>query len=123
MVAIVGRRRVGKTYLVRQVYAGRIDFELTGLQHGNKETQLQNFIFTMGKYFPDYQMKEKPDSWLKAFHFLTQALESLNKSGKIVVFLDELPWLGTKRSGFTTGLGYFSLWPRRKNIANPGISS
>lgn len=117
MVALVGRRRVGKTYLVRQIYADRIDFELTGLQHGNKETQLQNFIFTMGKHFPDYQMKDKPDSWLEAFHFLTQALESLKKQEKLVVFLDELPWLGTKRSGFITGLGYFwNSWASKQNI-------
>ena len=45
MMALVGRRRVGKTYLVRQVFAGRIDFELTGLQDDNKEAQIQNFIF------------------------------------------------------------------------------
>lgn len=117
MVALVGRRRVGKTYLVRQVYSDRIDFELTGLQHGNKETQLQNFVFTMGKHFPGYRMEGTPDSWLKAFHFLTQALESLNKREKLVVFLDELPWLGTKRSGFITGLGYFwNSWASKQNI-------
>lgn len=69
MVTLAGRRRVGKTYLVRQVYSGRIDYELTGLQHGDKETQLQNFVFSLGKYFPGCRLKKKPDSWLEAFHF------------------------------------------------------
>lgn len=117
MVALAGRRRVGKTYLVRQVYSGRIDYELTGLQHGDKETQLQNFVFSLGKYFPGYRLKKKPDSWLEAFHFLAEALELLNKRQKLVVFLDELPWLGTKRSGFITGLGYFwNSWASKQNI-------
>ena len=117
MVALVGRRRVGKTYLIRQVYGERIDFELTGLQHGNKETQIQNFIFTMGKYFPNFQIPKKPDSWLEAFNMLTQALETVKKNEKLVVFLDELPWLGTQRSGFITGLGYFwNSWASKNNI-------
>ena len=47
MPALVGRRRVGKTYLVRQIYAGRINFELSGLQNGGKADQVQNYIFSM----------------------------------------------------------------------------
>jgi uncharacterized protein len=117
MLALVGRRRVGKTFLVRQVYAGRINFELTGLQHGAKEDQLQNFAFSMEKYFPDYAMPHRPKSWLEAFHFLTLALESLREQKKMVVFLDELPWLGTKRSGFIAGLSYFwNSWASQQNI-------
>ncbi|MBL7797314.1 MAG: ATP-binding protein [Saprospiraceae bacterium] len=117
MVALVGRRRVGKTYLVRQVYGDRIDFELTGVQHGNMNTQLQNFGFSMGKYFPDFRLKDKPTSWLEAFHWLGQALEMLGKREKFVVFLDELPWLGSRRSGFVAGLGYFwNSWASRQNI-------
>ena len=117
MVALVGRRRVGKTYLVRQVFAGRIDFELTGLQKDDKEEQLLNFVFSMGKYFPNFQLHSKPTSWLEAFHMLTQALESLNKTEKMVVFIDELPWLDTNRSSFITGLGWFwNTWASQKFI-------
>lgn len=117
MLAVVGRRRVGKTYLVRQVYHERIDFELTGLQHANKQEQLQNFVFTLGKYFPHFELPDFPKSWLEAFHFLGLALESLNKSEKLIVFLDELPWLGTKKSGFITGLGYFwNTWASKQHI-------
>ena len=43
MVAVIGRRRVGKTFLVRSVYAGKIDFEITGVQDGNLQAQLQHF--------------------------------------------------------------------------------
>jgi len=117
MVALVGRRRVGKTYLVREVYRKKINFELTGLQYSNKKEQLQNLVFTLGKYFPNFQLPNFPKTWLEAFHFLGQALESLDKKEKLVVFLDELPWLGTKKSGFITGLGYFwNSWASKQNI-------
>jgi uncharacterized protein len=117
MIAVIGRRRVGKTYLVRQVFAGRIDFELTGLQNGTKNEQLQNFVFSLTKYFPDYPLKSKPTSWLEAFHFLTLALESLKKQEKLVVFIDELPWLDTSRAGFLTGLGYFwNTWASQNHV-------
>lgn len=117
MVALVGRRRVGKTFLVKEVYGDRIDFEMTGLQKANRKEQLLNFAICMGKHFPDYAFPHKPTSWLEAFHFLTQALETLGKKEKMVVFLDELPWLGTSRSGFLLGLGFFwNTWAANQNV-------
>ncbi len=117
MIALVGRRRVGKTYLVSQMYSQLMDFEITGLQYGNKREQLENFSLRIGKYFPDYQLNGIPKSWLKAFNHLTLALESLNKKTKMVVFLDELPWLATRKSGFLTGLSYFwNSWAAKQNI-------
>jgi len=117
MIALVGRRRVGKTYLVSQMYEGHIDFEITGLQYGNKREQLENFALRMGRHFPDYELQGIPKSWLKAFDHLTQALEGLEKSAKMVVFLDELPWLATHKSGFLTGLSYFwNSWAVKQNV-------
>jgi len=117
MVALIGRRRVGKTYLVRQVYKEEIIFELTGLQYGSKPEQLQNFTLSLSRYFPDYPIEKVPTSWLEGFHLLTQAITSVNKKEKAVIFLDELPWLGTKRSGFIKGLGYFwNSWASKENI-------
>jgi hypothetical protein len=107
LVALIGRRRVGKTYLVKQVYAEKIDFELTGLQNSSLSGQIQNFVLRLGKQFPNFDIKHKPNSWLEAFHLLGEALESLKKQEKMVVFLDEVPWIDSKRSGFVTGLGYF----------------
>lgn len=117
MVALVGRRRVGKTYLVREVYKGRINFELTGIQHAKKVSQLQNFVLTLEKYFPAFVLKEQPTTWLKAFHELTRALETIPNDQKQVVFLDELPWLGSPKSGFIEGLSYFwNSWASKQNI-------
>lgn len=117
LVAVVGRRRVGKTFLVKHTYASHFDFELTGLQHASKSDQLQNFLFAIKNFFPDFHIEAKPKSWLEAFYMLSKALEEQNKQEKMVVFLDELPWLGTKKSGFITGLGWFwNSWAINQNI-------
>ena len=117
MVTLIGRRRVGKTYLIRQVYKDKIVFELTGLQYGTKAEQLQNFSLSLSRYFPDYPQQKVPNNWLEAFHVLTQAIISLKRKEKVVIFLDELPWLGTKRSGFIKGLGYFwNSWASNENV-------
>lgn len=117
LVALVGRRRVGKTFLIKQTYGAYLDFEVTGLQHAKKSEQIQNFLFAFRSFFPDESIESKPQSWLDAFHLLALALERKTKQGKVVVFLDELPWLGTKRSGFITGLGWFwNSWAVNQNI-------
>ena len=55
-VALVGRRRVGKTFLIKETYGSFLDFELTGLQHAKKPEQLQNFIFALKNQFPDFHI-------------------------------------------------------------------
>lgn len=116
-VAVIGRRRVGKTFLIKQCYHQNIDFELTGLQHASKTEQLQNFTFAIRTYFPDKEVPNRPKTWLEAFFLLAQVLGEKQKQEKMVVFLDELPWLSTKRSGFITGLGWFwNSWAYMKNI-------
>ena len=117
MIALIGRRRVGKTYLIGQVYANCIDFELTGRQYGTMDVQITNFVVNLRLSFPNFLVKDKPTSWLEAFSLLGQALESLKKEEKMVVFFDELPWLGSKRSGFIEELGYFwNTWALKQNI-------
>lgn len=116
-IAVIGRRRVGKTFMIKQTYQDQIDFELTGLQNANKSDQIQNFVFALLNFFPDYELDKKPTSWLEAFHILSKVLEQKNKKEKMVVFLDELPWLSSKRSGFITGLGWFwNTWANNQNI-------
>ncbi|MEM9836155.1 MAG: ATP-binding protein [Bacteroidota bacterium] len=107
LVALYGRRRVGKTFLVRQVYAERIVFEVAGLLGGNKREQLRNFTYTLRQYFPDYTIKGEPKDWLAAFHELSQALDTFTPARKKVLFFDELPWLASARSGFLRAFGGF----------------
>ena len=79
LLAVIGRRRVGKTFLIREVYKDNRVFEMTGLKDAGIKKQLLNFTFQMSKYFADDEMYKQPKSWLEAFHLLTKELEALNK--------------------------------------------
>ncbi|MFK7981556.1 MAG: ATP-binding protein [Saprospiraceae bacterium] len=117
MVAVIGRRRVGKTYLIESVYQKQIVFQITGLQNATKTNQLENFIIQLNKVVKSKLPLERPKSWLRAFAMLTVYLEEQIEAEKKVVFLDELPWLSTHKSGFLAGLSYFwNSWAVKKNI-------
>lgn len=118
MVAIIGRRRVGKTFLVRSVYAEKIKFEITGLQNATTRSQISNFYLHLKQAFGTSVTNEKPKDWLEAFFQLTEYLDkTLIPDEKTVVFLDELPWLATHKSGFLDGLSFFwNSWAVKKNV-------
>jgi len=117
MVAIIGRRRVGKTFLVRTAYAKQLVFEITGLQNATKAEQLQNFALRLNNYAKPIIPIQPTSNWLDAFQMLINFLETKIGKEKIVVFLDELPWLATKKSGFLKALGFFwNSWASQKNI-------
>ena len=117
MVSIIGRRRVGKTYLVKHVYDGRIDFEASGVQNAPLSEQLQNFSLRLNETFFEGAAVLKPANWLDAFHQLGAALDRKKKPGRMVVFLDELPWFDSHKSGFLRGLSYFwNSWAVNRDI-------
>ena len=117
MVAVIGRRRVGKTFLVRTIYADRIVFEITGLQDASRKQQLENFVLQLAEASGAALPIRPPASWLEAFALLITYLKTLNLQEKPVVFLDELPWLATHKSGFLHGLSYFwNSWAVKQHI-------
>jgi AAA+ ATPase superfamily predicted ATPase len=117
LVSIIGRRRVGKTFLVQTVYKDYIAFEMTGIQYAPRKEQLQNFAIQLSKYSKSPLPISPPDSWLSAFYLLSEFLETKQTKQKTVVFLDELPWMATRKSGFLRGLSWFwNSWAIHKNI-------
>ncbi len=117
MVAVIGRRRVGKTYLIQNVYAQNMAFQISGIQDGTLKEQLKNFTYLLKLRFGTVASLEKPTSWLDAFQQLITCLESMTSTEKQVVFFDELPWLATRRSDFLKGLSFFwNSWASQKNI-------
>ncbi|WP_028296673.1 AAA family ATPase [Olivibacter sitiensis] len=107
LIALYGRRRIGKTFLVRAFYKDHLCFELSGSQHANMETQLFNFAHVLGKFMDIGIVPQTPTSWPAAFIMLGNYIERLPGTGKKVVFLDELPWLDSMHSGFLSAFDYF----------------
>jgi len=118
MVAVIGRRRVGKTFLVRSVLNNNIDLEFTGIQNTISKPQIGNFHFLVNAFAGRNTDLIVPINWLAAFRQLIQVLENKPKiKRKRVLFFDELPWLASKKSGFLEAFGFFwNNWASKNNI-------
>ena len=108
LVALYGRRRVGKTFLIQQCLSNKgVYLECAGLKDGKMQDQLANFIKSFQVVFcPKYSLSV-PTSWREAFELLTDEIRQTSKTKKIILFLDELPWLATKKSRLLQNLDYF----------------
>ena len=102
LIAVYGRRRIGKTYLVKSIFGNKFDFAFTGLFDVTRAVHLSQFK----KYLEVYSghKVKRPKDWFEAFDMLRDYLNTLRKD-KIIVFLDEIPWMDTPKSNF---LGAFS---------------
>ena len=118
-IAIYGRRRIGKTYLVRQLFDKEKNyFELMGMKNVPLKTQLKNFTKCFSdKYFDGISLST-PNSWIESFTLLTSQLQKIPKQEKIILFFDELPWLSSRKSGFMEALDYFwnKEWSKYSNL-------
>ena len=109
-VAVYGRRRVGKTHLVREYFKDGFAFYATGVANEKTRVQLKAF----GEALQEYGSQERtiPKDWFEAFSRLKSVLSAEDAvrdraSGRLVIFLDELPWFDTARSDFKTAFEYF----------------
>ncbi len=106
-VAMYGRRRIGKTYLIRQVFENEIVFECSGVLGKNMPQQLENFWRSLNETNPQAQPSLPPKTWLAAFFQLREYLNIQKQDTKKVIFLDEIPWFETPRSSFLAALDNF----------------
>ncbi len=106
-LAVYGRRRVGKTYMIRQVYENDIVFDCSGVLEDDMSQQLESFWRTLLRMNPQTQPSLPPKTWIEAFFQLRDYLDNLKSDKKKVVFLDEIPWFETQRSGFLSALDNF----------------
>lgn len=109
-LAVYGRRRVGKTYLIREYFNNRFAFYATGIAKASMADQLRAFGDSLARH--GYADSTAPSDWFEAFSRLRGLLESGAghrdpSSGKQVVFIDELPWLDTPRANFKPAFEYF----------------
>lgn len=120
-LAVYGRRRVGKTFLVRSFFEQKdaIFLDVTGMQDGNMFEQIRNFTDALGGAFihPGARL-EVGKNWYEAFRTLTEYIRQAPKSKKIVLFFDEFPWMATKNSKLLQFLEYYwnHEWSKDKRI-------
>lgn len=97
LVVLLGRRRIGKTFLARHIFAKHIRFEITGMHRATLKEQLRNFHLVLSRHRKGLP---QPADWLEAFQQLAGYIVSLRGKGKKVIFIDEFPWLDGRRSRF-----------------------
>jgi hypothetical protein len=107
-IAITGRRRVGKTFIVRAIYEKQLCFSVTGIQNASLSVQIGNFIHKLSEFQPDLKLIGTIKNWQDAFFAFKTYLKTLPKDKKQVIFIDELPWMSTAKSGFIQLLAH--LW-------------
>lgn len=105
-VVVYGRRRIGKTFLVRRFFKDNYAFSFVGKHEMRREQQLAEFAkelmcYSHSTFVP--QLK----NWTEAFDALQRLLETYNIPGKKVVFFDEMPWMDTPKSDFVSALENF----------------
>lgn len=104
-VMIYGRRRVGKTYLVREFFHNDFVFSCTGIAKGTRQEQLINFYSELSRKILQKTLP-LPANWMEAFELLRTVVEEAEDNRKII-FLDEVPWMYTQKSDFLKALEHF----------------
>jgi AAA+ ATPase superfamily predicted ATPase len=116
LIAVYGRRRVGKTYLIRTFCNDKLVFEFIGIHEATMQVQLQNFSLALQKAVRSYISLATPENWFKAFSMLDALLDNLPGNKPAVVFLDEFPWINTRKSGFLQAFDHWwNMSASRKN--------
>ena len=104
-VAVYGRRRVGKTFLVKEYFDNKFAFYATGVSRGSKDEQLSKFHASLLEYGYNGE-NSVPKDWTEAFNRLKDVV-SRSRQKRKVIFLDELPWMDTQKSGFVQAIDFF----------------
>lgn len=109
-LAIYGRRRVGKTMLIRNFFKEKkeiIFLNITGTLNGSMQDQIGNFTQQLGDIFYHGAQLKNGKNWRETFNALNDAIKSISTKQKIVIFFDEFPWMATKNSKLLQNLDYF----------------
>ncbi len=104
-IAVYGRRRIGKTFLVKQFFNDTFDFYTSGVYQVPRAEQLKRWQSQLTRH--SGQKRLRPKDWSEAFDQLRDYLETQKDKERLIIFIDELPWLDTPKSGFLRALEVF----------------
>ena len=102
-IAVYGRRRIGKTFLVRETFGYRFTFQHAGMADGGMRDQLEAFRISLkdaGLSVP------RLHSWSEAFEGLKDLVRNSTEKRK-TIFIDELSWMDTPKSRLVPELEHF----------------
>jgi uncharacterized protein len=116
LLAVVGRRRIGKTFLIRQHFKNEIVFEFTGIFEEGLPIHMDRFSKAINTYFYSDKKNTKPKNWYAAFDQLEKGISAMKSKKKKVIFLDELPWMASSNLRFKKAFGHFwNSWASKRN--------
>jgi uncharacterized protein len=107
LIAIYGRRRIGKTYLVREHFGNELIFSMSGLFDATLPEHLREFASCLKNASKSVIPVKTPQDWFEAFEMLKLFIETNTTTSKKVIFFDEVPWLSTAKSRFLTAFESF----------------
>lgn len=114
LVAVYGRRRIGKTFLIRNFFEKELCFEFSGLHNAPLPQQLEAFALALTNAAKGLPVAT-PSSWLQAFEILKNYLSPLIKKQRRVIFFDEFPWLASPKSGFMQAFqNFWNTWAEKQ---------
>lgn len=105
-IVVYGRRRIGKTFLIRQFFNDQYAFSYVGIRDISQQRQLKNFALALQQY-SGAPFAPTLNDWFDAFNNLQQMLMQLPSSQKKVVFIDEMPWMDKAKSSFVSAVEHF----------------
>jgi AAA+ ATPase superfamily predicted ATPase len=99
-IVIYGRRRIGKTFLIKKYFEDKLFFSFSGTYEENVKVQIKDFINKL-------ELKAKANNWRDCFNLLIEKIKNSPKKEKKVIFIDELSWIKKSSITFLNALEYF----------------
>ncbi len=106
IVAIYGRRRIGKSHLIEVYGSKKMFWRFEGLEGQETKEQIKAFQVQLNKFVKDeFLINTKFFNWDQLLRYFTSHLKKQDQ--KLVLFLDEFQWLSAGQSKLVSLIKHF----------------